>query len=110
MIREWIASLLRAIGATSTEFRTETVDRFPLPVWSVGIYNKSGTRLVGNRVVEARTPHAAMLACRESVSHGLIVEVDGLRWRLRDNALPVLIDRAARNHAGDRKRHRKETI
>ena len=108
MIRE----ALRSLFPQSESFRTETIvlDRFPTPIKTYEVWSRSGRDILRTGHAEAvdawslvRSLHAS-----GSVQHMAIVEVDGLRFRLRRDADPTLIDPAARSHTGDRARWRKE--
>ena len=104
MISNWF----RTLFPSNTEFRTEIVDRYTTPLWSYSIRNPQSTRVVRTGTVEAASPSAALSMIASSVAHGHIVCIDGNRYRIRENALPTLMDPATRSVAGDRRRYRRE--
>jgi hypothetical protein len=110
MIREWIASVLRSIGATSVEFRTEEVrvSQFPLPVWECVVSHGKGKRLYSRtHMVESKSPAVALALLMERVPAGCTIRIDGTRYRWNEGATRAYaIDPAHRSGKGDRARWR----
>ena len=109
ILSDWFRTLF---PSPAPEFRTEIVriDHYTKPLWAYSIRNPASTRKVRTGSVEAASPSAALAMIASSVEHGHIVEIDGLRYRIRRNALPTLMDPATRSAKGDRAAYRRETV